>query len=263
MVVLQCKVRQKGQNNCVFVLRCWLKQTCRNTCFVLQCWMRHKSRNKCVCVVALDKAKRSKQLCLCCGVGEVKPVKISSRLCVSVLGEAEKVIQVVDVVQMTHTDDPTVTYPPPPATPTPPQPRPQSQPNTYNSVQKTVRPSDRLAHLPDEQRLLNYVMRGYEKSVRPVRVATTPVVIRMGLTLTQIFDMVSQIYCITGFAAGYSNLLCYWFAGGSSDLLYYWFAGGPSDLLYYWFAGGSSDLLYYWFAGGSSDFTVLLVCWWF
>nr|KAG5703101.1 hypothetical protein BaRGS_012163 [Batillaria attramentaria] len=48
---------------------------------------------------------------------------------------------------------------------------------------------DKLAHLPDEQRLLNYIMRGYEKSVRPVRNASTPVVIRMGLTLTQIFDM--------------------------------------------------------------------------
>ena len=245
---------------------------------MLQPWTKPKGQNNCVCVAVLD---------------EIKPVRISSRLCVSVLGEAEKVIQVVDVVQMTHTDDPTVTYPPPPATPTPAQPRPQSQPNTYNNVQKTVRPSDRLAHLPDEQRLLNYVMRGYEKSVRPVRIATTPVVIRMGLTLTQIFDMVSQIYCITGFAGVSSDLLYFWFAGGSIViycitgllvvlviyciagllvvlviyciagllvvLVIYWFAGGSTDLLYYWFAGGSSDLLCCWFAGGSSD----LLYYWF
>ncbi|ESP05440.1 hypothetical protein LOTGIDRAFT_52159, partial [Lottia gigantea] len=43
--------------------------------------------------------------------------------------------------------------------------------------------------IPDEQRLLNYILRGYEKSVRPVRQANTAVLIKMGLTLTQIFDM--------------------------------------------------------------------------
>ncbi|XP_053405080.1 neuronal acetylcholine receptor subunit alpha-7-like [Mercenaria mercenaria] len=43
--------------------------------------------------------------------------------------------------------------------------------------------------IPDEQRLMLYLFNGYERTVRPVRNASTPVVIRMGLTLTQIFDM--------------------------------------------------------------------------
>ena len=47
--------------------------------------------------------------------------------------------------------------------------------------------------LPDEQRLMNYLFQGYERTVRPVRNASTAVVIRMGLTLTQIFDMVSTL----------------------------------------------------------------------
>ncbi|KAH3832550.1 hypothetical protein DPMN_086504 [Dreissena polymorpha] len=46
--------------------------------------------------------------------------------------------------------------------------------------------------VPDEQRLMNYLFQGYERTVRPVRNASTPVVIRMGLTLTQIFDMVNM-----------------------------------------------------------------------
>ena len=46
--------------------------------------------------------------------------------------------------------------------------------------------------IPDEQRLMNFLFQGYEKTVRPVHNASTPVVIRMGLTLTQIFDMVSK-----------------------------------------------------------------------
>ena len=41
----------------------------------------------------------------------------------------------------------------------------------------------------DEKRLLRYLMRGYERDVRPVRNATTPVVIQLSITLTQIFDM--------------------------------------------------------------------------
>ena len=64
---------------------------------------------------------------------------------------------------------------------------------THDFFFQAIRPVDRSADLPDEQRLLNYVMRGYEKSVRPVRNASTPVIIQMGLTLTQIFDMVSKI----------------------------------------------------------------------
>ncbi|GFR89974.1 acetylcholine receptor protein alpha [Elysia marginata] len=55
-------------------------------------------------------------------------------------------------------------------------------------------PKDRsgLEFIPDEQRLLDYVMRGYERSVRPVKNASSPVVIQMGLTLTQVLDMVRK-----------------------------------------------------------------------
>lgn len=45
----------------------------------------------------------------------------------------------------------------------------------------------------DEKRLLRHLMRGYERDVRPVKNATTPVVIQLSITLTQIFDMVSLI----------------------------------------------------------------------
>ncbi len=45
--------------------------------------------------------------------------------------------------------------------------------------------------LPVEQRLMNYLLRNYERSVRPVKNASDTVFVRMGLTLTQIFDMVS------------------------------------------------------------------------
>ncbi|XP_059171412.1 neuronal acetylcholine receptor subunit alpha-2-like [Physella acuta] len=50
-------------------------------------------------------------------------------------------------------------------------------------------PKQRGPNVPDEQRLLDHIMRGYERSVRPVRNASSPVVIQMGLTLTQVLDM--------------------------------------------------------------------------
>ena len=46
----------------------------------------------------------------------------------------------------------------------------------------------------DEKRLLRFLVNGYERDVRPVRNATTPVVIKLGITLTQIFDMVSLVF---------------------------------------------------------------------
>ena len=46
--------------------------------------------------------------------------------------------------------------------------------------------------LPVEQRLMNYLLGNYERSVRPVKNASDTVFVRMGLTLTQIFDMVSK-----------------------------------------------------------------------
>ena len=49
--------------------------------------------------------------------------------------------------------------------------------------------------IPDEQKLMNFLFKGqgYERTVRPVRNASTAVVVRMGLTMTQIFDMVSTL----------------------------------------------------------------------
>ncbi len=41
----------------------------------------------------------------------------------------------------------------------------------------------------DEKRLLRYLMRNYDSSVRPVRDSSSPVIIRLGITLTQIFDL--------------------------------------------------------------------------
>ena len=46
--------------------------------------------------------------------------------------------------------------------------------------------------LPVEQKLMNHLLRNYERSVRPVKNASDTVHVRMGLTLTQIFDMVSN-----------------------------------------------------------------------
>lgn len=43
-----------------------------------------------------------------------------------------------------------------------------------------------------EKLLLQKLMVGYEKDVRPVRNHSHPVVVRVGITLTQIFDMVSS-----------------------------------------------------------------------
>lgn len=44
----------------------------------------------------------------------------------------------------------------------------------------------------DEKRLLDSLMTGYDRNVRPVRNASHPIVIQLGITLTQIFDMVSS-----------------------------------------------------------------------
>ena len=47
---------------------------------------------------------------------------------------------------------------------------------------------------PTEQRLMRQLLRRYETAVRPVRNATETVTVRMGLTLTQIFNMVSHTH---------------------------------------------------------------------
>lgn len=48
------------------------------------------------------------------------------------------------------------------------------------------------AGLPDEQRLFYTIMSGYEKAVRPSKSASDPVVVKLGLSLTQIMDIVSK-----------------------------------------------------------------------
>jgi len=47
-------------------------------------------------------------------------------------------------------------------------------------------------NMSDEQHLFYKLMMGYEKSVRPVRKASDPVVVKLGITLTQILDIVSN-----------------------------------------------------------------------
>jgi hypothetical protein len=48
------------------------------------------------------------------------------------------------------------------------------------------------ADMPDEQRLFYTLMTGYEKAVRPTKKASEAVVVKLGITLTQIMDIVSN-----------------------------------------------------------------------
>ncbi|XP_022334302.2 neuronal acetylcholine receptor subunit alpha-10-like [Crassostrea virginica] len=61
----------------------------------------------------------------------------------------------------------------------------------FNATYVLNRDSDDVTPrpVPDEQRLMTHILRGYEKAVRPVQNASSIVVVKMGLTLTQIFDM--------------------------------------------------------------------------
>lgn len=47
-----------------------------------------------------------------------------------------------------------------------------------------------LKDYTDEQRLLYFLLKNYEKSVRPVRNASQTIVVKLGMTLTNIFDVV-------------------------------------------------------------------------
>ncbi|CAF0775433.1 unnamed protein product [Rotaria sordida] len=49
-----------------------------------------------------------------------------------------------------------------------------------------------LNNCSDEQRLLYFLMKNYSNNVRPVRNASLPVPVKLGLTLTQIFDMIEK-----------------------------------------------------------------------
>ena len=46
--------------------------------------------------------------------------------------------------------------------------------------------------MPDEQRLFYTLMTGYEKAVRPTKKATDAVIVKLGVTLTLIMDLVSS-----------------------------------------------------------------------
>ena len=50
---------------------------------------------------------------------------------------------------------------------------------------------ERLANRQQESRLLTHLMENYDREVRPVYNASKAVVVKVGITLTQIFDMVS------------------------------------------------------------------------
>lgn len=52
-------------------------------------------------------------------------------------------------------------------------------------------PPEKEFDMTDEQRLLYKLMENYDNSVRPVMKASSPVVIQLGITLTQIMDIVS------------------------------------------------------------------------
>ena len=47
------------------------------------------------------------------------------------------------------------------------------------------------ADMPDEQRLFYTLMTGYEKAVRPIKKSNEAVVVKLGITLTQIMDIVN------------------------------------------------------------------------
>ncbi|KAL3998397.1 cation transporter family protein [Acanthocheilonema viteae] len=54
---------------------------------------------------------------------------------------------------------------------------------------KEMRDDNDRNQITDEQRLLRHLLDHYEKAVRPVRNASNTVVVRMGMTMTNIFDM--------------------------------------------------------------------------
>ena len=73
----------------------------------------------------------------------------------------------------------------------------------YNSVDAAVTLPSRASllknvrhnitrNMPDEQRLFYTLMNGYERAVRPTKKASDAIVVKLGITLTQIMDIVSH-----------------------------------------------------------------------
>jgi hypothetical protein len=51
-----------------------------------------------------------------------------------------------------------------------------------------------VGYIPDEQRLMEVMFRTYEPASRPVYNASHVVLVKFGITLTQISDMVSYLF---------------------------------------------------------------------
>ena len=66
--------------------------------------------------------------------------------------------------------------------------------NTTRNLTTTLAPASgkslaEVRRVPDEQRLISRLLRGYDPAARPVYNASTPVVIKFGFSLIQICDM--------------------------------------------------------------------------
>ena len=62
----------------------------------------------------------------------------------------------------------------------------KTSPKLYSAIEDII---------PDEQRLYEILMEGYEKSVRPVYNSTTIVTVKFGLHLNQIIGLVCILLC--------------------------------------------------------------------
>lgn len=65
--------------------------------------------------------------------------------------------------------------------------KPSASASSYRAPIANITPD-----MPDEQRLFYTLMTGYEKAVRPTKKASEAVVVKLGITLTQIMDIVSD-----------------------------------------------------------------------
>lgn len=63
---------------------------------------------------------------------------------------------------------------------------------SYSVIQGQNLTDEQRLFMTDEQRLLSVLMKHYSSETRPVFNASHPVVVRLGITLTQLFDVVSR-----------------------------------------------------------------------
>ncbi|CAF1480509.1 unnamed protein product [Rotaria sordida] len=71
---------------------------------------------------------------------------------------------------------------------------------SFTAIASTLSPSSSLlhegainitAHMSDEQRLFYTIMTGYEKAIRPLKKSSEAVVVKLGISLTQILGIIS------------------------------------------------------------------------